>query len=606
MKFNSYGIIMPDGADSTISYAVEELAHFIKETSGIDCLAVYESEGVKFNKTFYVGETKKGLEIGIPDEKSLNYYGFIIKTVGDSMIIAGANSRATLYGVYEYVESVLGVRFLTKEKTYVPTDIEEIFPDIDKVEVPDFRLRSYLFEDAIKSPVFSARKRFNTLHCEDSVKCGGSIDADFLDERHNTLDIVQPKHWFKTHPQMFNTKDGKVVDICWTNGIKEDGTLDESLPVSTVKIIIEGLKNRIRYNPRAKYFMVGQFDATYGYCTCDECKRVIEKYGSPSACIIRAMNVVTEVVTKWANSIGREVHIATFAYAYSEKPPVKYDSNDNPYVVDSSVICHPNLYVRLAPMSQDTIYPAYDERQGEFVKNLKGWKLVANKYMIWEYTNCFPESLWYFPAWLNIKENCKFYKELGVEYVMYQGQLWEAVSFTEHIKSYVASKVLWNANVDVNALIDEFITLYYGKNADVVKRVVEMFDAKIKANVESGMKDCGVHMLLHNYGVEQRPEVFPREFLESVLKVIDDRIEMLDGSEKRQLEYVSLVPLKMLLFNDKTFYTYDEARIVAKKFCDRIEKFGYTEVNEGRSGVIPETGVEYGVSAPEYKARYDL
>ena len=46
--------------------------------------------------------------------------GLRLKLSSENIFITGGKPRGTLYGVYEFAEKYLGIRFLTFDDTYIP------------------------------------------------------------------------------------------------------------------------------------------------------------------------------------------------------------------------------------------------------------------------------------------------------------------------------------------------------------------------------------------------------------------------------------------------------------------------------------------------------
>lgn len=66
-----------------------------------------------------------GLDSSLPHNEA-----FRIKTAEGKLTITGGSERGCLYGVYEFLESYIGWRFLT-------VDCEVLMPESDTIEIPD-------------------------------------------------------------------------------------------------------------------------------------------------------------------------------------------------------------------------------------------------------------------------------------------------------------------------------------------------------------------------------------------------------------------------------------------------------------------------------------
>ena len=139
---SDYVICLPGEPALPEEFAAEELQDYLARVSG--CKLRIARGGEPPAKAILIGKACElaGVDItaeGLEDEvhkKVTNEAGegFIIRTRGETLIIAGIIPRATLYGVYEFLER-LGCRFLT------PDPEDEVVPPLREVVVPalDFK-----------------------------------------------------------------------------------------------------------------------------------------------------------------------------------------------------------------------------------------------------------------------------------------------------------------------------------------------------------------------------------------------------------------------------------------------------------------------------------
>jgi hypothetical protein len=616
VKASDYRIIIPDRADVVTRCAAGQLRDFIGVTSGIwiDVFAEGEARLEKSVRYFSIGKTRalKKAEI-LPDEKTLNYYGFIRKSVGNILYIAGARDRGGLYGVFDYAEQVLGIRFIAPDETFMPAFSGDFFPESDVVSVPAFRLRSYLYGIGChEDPVYVARKRFNNGNCQNIEYLGGNKQHDFYDDVHNTLKLVRPAVWQKKHPEFYETDaNGRALEICYTNGITDDGKIDRTKKNSVAKILIRNLKRRILENTTADFFMVGQSDGD-DICKCSRCRAIQNTYGAPSAAVVRLLNAAAKELVPWAKKRGRDINLVFFAYASMRMPPA---------LKDETTIPGEGVYVRLAIMTQNYIYPVFDARQalsdksfreiGDTCdKNFAGWAGLGKRFMIWEYAANFFEPFWRHECLRNINENIAYYKKIGADYVMYESDTNNPLAL---LNAYVAAKALWDGKADVAALTEEFCGHYYKAGAPFVLEFLREFD-KCTDELAGREKGFGSFFCLMGHGAWVKSEFYRREFLEKLAELIccaeravTDSALKIPEKEKvcRRLKYLKLTPLRMLLFNAKDYYgELSAAKGLAEEFCGICEEFGF--ISAGIPGVIPENGLEYGHTVSRIKELYGI
>ena len=112
-----YSVAISSSATATEKYAAEQLIKYASEVTGKTL--GYSADGAyRGEKVISVGRTENLGAAGIKAEKSeLGSDGFVIKTVGEMLYICGGDDRGTLYGVYDFLEYFLGVKFLTADVT---------------------------------------------------------------------------------------------------------------------------------------------------------------------------------------------------------------------------------------------------------------------------------------------------------------------------------------------------------------------------------------------------------------------------------------------------------------------------------------------------------
>ncbi len=138
-----YRIVVGPGASPTEDFAAHELQGYIMQISGV-FLPMDRGNVPVAGKRILVGRAavaKLGLKA---DESYLGPDGFIIRTIGDKILLVGGSPRGTLYSVYTFLE-MLGCRWLA------PGIIGEVIPQllnvaidpIDHIERPDIPYRGF-------------------------------------------------------------------------------------------------------------------------------------------------------------------------------------------------------------------------------------------------------------------------------------------------------------------------------------------------------------------------------------------------------------------------------------------------------------------------------
>ncbi len=169
-------VVKADEPTETARYAVEELVRHVEQATGVALEVVPESEApADMHTRIYIGETETARRNGIDPER-LPREAYAMRSVGNDLFIVGREDDGdplhqdnpnvgTLFGVYEFLERVLGVRWLWPGElgTYVPkTDTVEVW-SVNETSAPALTFRSLVWS-RIRGIVEGAR----TLSEEDA------------------------------------------------------------------------------------------------------------------------------------------------------------------------------------------------------------------------------------------------------------------------------------------------------------------------------------------------------------------------------------------------------------------------------------------------------
>jgi alpha-glucuronidase len=78
---------------------------------------------------------------------TLDEDGFLIKTAGSKLLIAGGKEKGTLYGVYQLLENYLGCRMYSSKVQLIPENPSIWITGIDDIQEPAFAYRELHFPD---------------------------------------------------------------------------------------------------------------------------------------------------------------------------------------------------------------------------------------------------------------------------------------------------------------------------------------------------------------------------------------------------------------------------------------------------------------------------
>ena len=591
-------IVYGEDAGLAVQQAAKELQDYILSATGV-YVKTSTDAGMKYSATSKIislGQNKLLDQSDLTlDYSLLRNDGYFIKTENESIFLTGKTDRGTLYSAYEFLEEFVGVKFLAYDYTYVPKKDTLQLYKTDITDNPAFDNRTFLSNKTMTDGQFASRMRMVNEFVSIDERYGGGIgwfkDSKYISNHvHNTLSFVQPDLYYADHNDWFFVENGKVIDLHYSNlGITEDGHVDETLETSPVKVAIENMKVFIQNStPDIKYFMIGQMDE-HATCRCAACEEQVKKY-ERSGMNIRFVNAMSEAIEQWMKDEGitREIYLCTFAYQYSQAAPV--DEKGQP--LDATVIPRDNVIVRIAPIQADNYYSMTDERQNERTRNMfLQWSNVAKKTMIWSYHTVFSHYLGYYPTMHTWSENLNLYQDMGSQYVFMQSDHNEANDFKAMMETYVASKMLWNPNLNAVEVRNEFIEYYYSGVSDLVVDYLDNFETNYafimsREDRHDNTNQSGYLFLSTKY---YSVAFFDTQFglVESMLDRIDESDLIGSAKEKmvKRVERLKLFPLYMVLYNYDYYYFNDAdgKKAMQSEFFTLCSKLGVVQYAENKT-----------------------
>ena len=356
-------------------------------------------------------------------------------------MIAGKTPRGTVYGVYYFLEKYIGFKCFTKDTEIFETIETLIVEDLDIFENPAFEYREVYFRSAFDTD-FCVKNRLNSNMAHIPKEKGGKLK--FFNFHHSFNELVPPEVYYDEHPEYFSMVDGKRLrertQLCLTN----EGTFLAARKT---------LRKWIAENPDCKVFSVAQND-WHNYCTCPECRKLDEAYGTPAASLITFVNRLAEDI----KDDYPDVLLHTFAYLYTKKAPIGLKAADNVIVRLCNIECSWDT-----PMEAQAEAKPDSEAAG-FVRNISDWSKLCNHLYIWDYACNFRNYLLPFPNYRSLPENLRTYRKHGIVGVMEQGNFaYGEASALADLESYLSARLLWNPDQNANEIIDDFIRGVYGE-----------------------------------------------------------------------------------------------------------------------------------------------
>ena len=569
-----YKILVPSDASFSLTAYALEFSNLFFEATNVRLEIIDDSQFDSNGKYISLGDTKLFEECGILlDYTEIKSQGFVIKTIGDSIFMAGFSDEAVSNATYQYMNMIADYLYLGPD-TYIINNVSEVKLGIyDIIDAPDIEhvAGSYSF-------VSSARK----------YRIGGDLWIDVNSERyHNSFSYLPKAKYEATHPEWYST-DG--TQLCYTARGNE-----ESLALMQ-ETVFEVMKEHLIKFPTKTAIQFGIQDRNT-FCDCPTCTESYKNYnGSNAALIVKFLNVISDKVNEWFEGEGaaykRDLKITFFAYLSTNTAPAKLDSTTGKYVpIDESVICRPNVCPFFADIRGDYTKSYYDQSSANknFANNMKAWTSCCDNVFFWTYQTNFHYYLTPYNCFDAMVDSYKFAVECGVTYLFDQAQFGQGPSATgwSFLKQYITARASWNCNIPTAQLYDEFFSEWYSKEASSVMR--QLFDeylvvARYQNNI---LGYTGYDSIYHNALQEK---YWSKQTLIRWIELFDDALEEIEvykdtNSDKYTKYYNHIVAERVqysyiLLKVFSSSMSEEEILFYKNMFYSDVETTGILKENE--------------------------
>ena len=530
----NYSIVIGRDASGSERWAAFELRHWLRAVSGADFPILEETRGSR-EREIVVGFNAraqsllgKGFEKPAEDDQSFQY-----RNVGPSIVIWGGSQRGTQYGVMTFLERELGCRWYTPGVTVTPQQETYRFHYLRHAESAGIRVRNVFFKEAF-DPIWAARNKSNGLLTFGGVREQlGGIDSYWA--VHTFYRFLPPKEFFEDHPEYYSLIDGKRVD--------EHAQLCLSNP-EVRRIVHERAIEFIRQNPEHRIYSVSQNDG-YGPCECESCQQIVEREGSEIAPILMLVNEIA----KEAEREFPDKFIGTLAYVYSRKPP-------------KTIRPRQNVVIRLCSFECCRGHDFYScPKNATFLEDIQTWSKIAPHLYIWDYVVDFSHYTMPYPNFYAFQRNIQCFRDNNAIGVMPQGSYQSRGGEFAELKMYLFSKLLWNPDCDVQAVIDDFMYGYYGRSGRLVRAYFDLIHERFTADI-------------HLQQFDPEAPYFTEEFIRDCEAIFDEAEIVADSEAVRRRVEMARLPIMYV----KCVRTPVDARRdgTYARFCEIVEREGIT------------------------------
>ncbi len=479
-----YAIVIPAVSAPVEQTAAEELQLYLKKALGAELSICKEGEPV--SKAFYIGHTEYAKAAGINGKSEENW---IIKLLDENVILTGGvkeNDRGIIYAVYHFLEDIVGIRWWSVWEEYVP-ELNELVLDSElyKEGTPFFEHRKVLGFRHNEDFYYDARTRCNVVgddglengvYHESIKKLGGALPFGRPHHVHTIDKYIPGDKYFKDHPEWFAWSNVEGRRVPYAHYCLENDELNDVVTEKLLAYIEEDKAlSKEKGVPMPDYYDISFPDVMGGFCECEKCQAAIEKGGT------------TGYALKFVNKIARKVKekhpdvmLETLAYAVYMNPPKDDTLPDK------------NVMIRLANIYIDIINGPQHKNNKWYYDMVQKWsdicKKTGSKYQIWEYTfNLFVNTP--LPVFNRLSDSFKAYADNNVCGMFVENErpstdMWDLLQF-------MLLHLCEDPYADADALIDDFVSKYYGPAASYIKEYLNELSRSV-ADHPNAAAFCGI------------------------------------------------------------------------------------------------------------------
>jgi hypothetical protein len=462
---SKYSIVVADSASPATLYAATELQTFLRKITGAGLPIISDRRPLKKYEIIVGNNTHlRKLNLHI-DFRKLGDEGYVIRTIGNRLVIAGGERRGTLYGVYGFLEDHLGCRWFTAEVSRIPYHEKLEIPPLDELRIPKLEYREAYVKEAFDGD-WAARNRLNRNSKDGGLeeRHGGRIEFVPGFFAHTFEKFIPPSTYFGKHPEYFSLVNGKRLktksQLCCTNE-------------EVIRIVTEGVLKTFREYPQADILSVSQND-WYNPCRCRKCSALADSEGTDMAPVLYLVNKVAEAVEK--EFPGKSIE--TLAYQWTRKAP-------------KTMRPRPSVVIRLCTIECCFAHPlsqCSSPQNVAFARDLQDWSKVADRLWIWNYNTSFAHYFIPFPDLRTRGTNVRFFVENHVRGIFQQDVYSTQCGELSELSAYLNARLLWNPEYDDNTAIDEFLAGVYGPAAHFIREYIDLLhDTVDRENIHIGI-----------------------------------------------------------------------------------------------------------------------
>ena len=417
--------------------------------------------------------------------------------------IRGGTLKGLWYGVYDFLERVMGYRFFTE--SVIVRDNGFVDEGVASVSGGTITAKEAQWED---EPGFAYRSIRGAWFGDTAEAAGRDESTHSYVANYNKVKIQanlasrqnggDDDKWGVAYPQYGGMK-GTVMSHAHAfeyllQGTDLRGADGGSQPCmtdrATYEATLKGLMDLIEWEYSETGFPIQHTDGVNidqisvgwndntNYCTCADCRAKIAEMGSLTDVYIDFVNRLAAEVAK----VYPNIRLMALAYNITTDPPTSVRPAENVDIMYCSPACNSHSLWDVMHGDADCAGPAsvggQDHSQAKNLQNLRGWLALTPHVYAWEYMDNF--SCYIAPAafYRYLYGEFRALHELGVKgiYAETSANHVEARYGFQDLRDYLMGKMLWDPEMSEEEFerhAREFIAWNYAGTSDIRSKAVD-------------------------------------------------------------------------------------------------------------------------------------
>ncbi len=601
----TYKIVLPETAKRNEILAAEEFTNFFSESTGV-YLDVVRDAGITYSadsKYLSIGDTQLAKQAGISVTKEdLGEQGYIIKTVGKSMFFLGATEFGTLYSVYEFFGTELNYEYFAPDIYSIDKNVKNIpLREYNEKSIPDIESFAPNYGALMGATNVTARYRM-TGRDVTAMKINGNTSV------HNELLILPIESYGEEHPKWYTNWKETVSGYQYEENLCLTAHGDKDEYALMVDALCREIYDEFKGGSTGKFLIFGQMDGAPA-CECKACAANTLKYGAKSATAILFLNDVLKKVYEWyetkeGSPYKRDFYINLLAYQTYEDAPVTYNAQTDSFTVNGDLEIHNKIGFVMAPIKYDFGMLSDDPKNAPMYRNMRAWATIGHSCMFYTYDFNTRNYLVPYESLTSKQELYRLMKESNCLHLYDQGQWLNSGLATgwSMLKLYVATKLRWNVDLNVNDLVYKYFQGVYGEAGDIMREAYYKYRsywADIREKAKTGAN--GIQAIWVNYlsGATLKRELWSHSYLVDFLDYYDRAFAAIESLKKEDGERYSLIARSISMERVSTLYTL--LSLYSDRYTKKeIEGLLETLENDAKSCKMSETAESGGQTIREF------